>query len=86
MLSTATASVKKLSFDYVIFSDANSFGYGCYVDNSDLPDANGLWLEGENDDSSTFRELKAINNVVECYAPQIAHSKVKIYSDYKRCL
>ena len=72
---------KKLSFDYVIFSDASSFGYEGYVDNSDLPDDNGLWLEGENDDSSTFRELKAIHNVVECYAPQIAHSKVKIYSD-----
>ena len=72
---------KNLSFDHVIFSDASSFGYGGYVDNSDLPDANGLWLEGENDDSSTFRELKAIHNVVECYAPQIAHSKVKIYSD-----
>ena len=72
---------KKLSVDYVIFSDASSFGYGAYVDNSDLPDANGLWLEGEIDDRSTFRELKAIHNVVECYAPQIAHSKVKIYSD-----
>ena len=72
---------KKLSFDYVIFSDASSFGYGGYVDNSDLPDGNGFWLEGENDDSSTFRELKAIHNVLECYAPQIAHSKVKIYSD-----
>ena len=30
---------------------------------------------------TTFRELKAIYNVVECYAPQIAHCKVKIYSD-----
>ena len=77
----ATASVKNFPLDYIIFSDASSFGYGGYVNNSDLPDAYGLWLEGENDDSSTFRELKAIHNVVECYAPQIAPSKVKIYSD-----
>ena len=74
MRSKATTSVKNVSL-------ISSFGYGGYVDNSDLPDANGLWLEGENDDSSTFRELKAIHNVVECYAQQTAHSKVKIYSD-----
>ena len=31
--------------------------------------------------SSTFRELKAIHNAIESYAPLLAHSKVKLFSD-----
>ena len=81
MLSTATASIKNFPLITSFSQTLAVFRLRGYVDNSDFPDANGLWLEGENDESSTFRELKAIYDMVECYAPQIAHSKVKIYAD-----
>ena len=71
----------KLSFDYVIFTDASNHAYGGFISNSNTTVAYGIWSEQEQGQSSTFRELKAIQNVIESYAPLLAHSKVKLFSD-----
>ena len=40
-----------------------------------------MWSEQEQGHSPTFRELKAIHNVIESCAPLLAHSQVKLFSD-----
>ena len=40
-----------------------------------------MWSEQEQGHSPTFRELKAIHNVLESCAPLLAHRKVKLFSD-----
>ena len=40
-----------------------------------------MWSKQEQGHSPTFRELKAIHNVIESCAPLLAHSKVKLFSD-----
>ena len=72
---------RTLSFDYVIFTDASNHAYGGFISNSNTTEAYGIWSEQEQGQSSTFRELKAIHNVIESYAPLLAHSKVKLFSD-----
>ena len=72
---------RKLSFDYVIFTDASNHAYDGFISNSNTTEAYGIWSEQEQGQSSTFRELKAIHNVIESYAPLLAHSKVKLFSD-----
>ena len=43
-----------------------------------------MWSKQEQGQSSSFRELKAIYNVIELYAPLLTHSKVKLFSDNQR--
>ena len=40
-----------------------------------------MWSEQEQGHSPTFRDLKAIHNVIESCAPLLAHRKVKLFSD-----
>ena len=40
-----------------------------------------MWSEQEQGHSPTFRELKAIHNVIESCVPLLAHSEVKLFSD-----
>ena len=40
-----------------------------------------MWSEQEQGHSPTFRELKAIHNVIESCAPLLAHRKVRLFSD-----
>ena len=74
-------SIRIRSFDYVIFMDANNHAYGGFISNSNTTKAYGMWSEQEQGHSPTFRELKAIHNVIESRAPLLAHSKVKLFSD-----
>ena len=73
-----------LSFDYVIFMDASNHAYGGFISNSNTTEAYGMWSEQEQGHSSTFRELKAIHNVIGSCSPLSAHSKVKLFSDHQR--
>ena len=75
---------RKLSFDYVIFTDASNHAYGGFISNSNATEAYCVWSEQEQVQSSTFRELKDIHNVIESYARLLAHSKVKLFSDSQR--
>ena len=61
--------------------DANNHPYGGFISNSNTTEAYGIWSEQEQDHSPTFRELKAIHNVIESCAPLLAHRKVKLFSD-----
>ena len=65
----------------MIFTDASNHAYGGFISNSITTKAYGMWSEQEQGQSSTFRELKAIHNVIESYAPLLAHSEVKLFSD-----
>ena len=40
-----------------------------------------MWSKQEQGQSSTFRDLKAIQNVIGSYAPLLAQSKMKLFSD-----
>ena len=61
--------------------DANNHAYGGFISNSNTTEAYGMWSEQEQGHSPTFRELKAIHNVIESCAPLLAHRKVKLFSD-----
>ena len=78
---TAISIRRILSFDYAIFMDASNHAYGGFISNSNTTEAYGMWSEQEQGHSPTFRELKAIHNVIESCAPLLAHSKVKLFSD-----
>ena len=71
----------KYSFDYVIYTDVSGYGFGAYIDKSHITPVRCTWLHKEQAQRSTLRELKAIHNIVLCYAPVLRHSKVKIFSD-----
>ena len=72
---------RKLSFDYVIFTDASNHAYGGFDSNSNTTEAYSMWSKQNQGQSSTFRELKAFHFVIKSYAPLLAHSKVKLFSD-----
>ena len=74
-------SIRILSFDYVIFMDANNHPYGGFISNLNTTEAYGMWSEQEQGHSPPFRELKAIHNVIESCVPLLAHRKVKLFSD-----
>ena len=61
--------------------DASNQAYGDFLSNSNTTEAYDMWSEQEQGHSPTFRELKAIHNVIESCAPLLAHSKVKLFSD-----
>ena len=65
----------------MIFTDASNHAYGGVISDSNTTEAYGIWAEHEQGQSSRFRELKAIHNVIKSYAPLSAHSKVKLFSD-----
>ena len=51
----------------VVYSDASSTGYGGYVVEHGHMIANGLWLEEEAKQSSTWCELRAVRMVLESF-------------------
>ena len=50
-------SIRILSFDYLIFMDANNHPFGGFISNSNTTEACGMWSEQEQGHSPTFREL-----------------------------
>ena len=42
---------RKLSFDYVIFTDASNHAYGGFISNSNTTEAYGIWSEQEQGQS-----------------------------------
>ena len=65
----------------VVFSDASSTGYGGYTVELGPEFAHGQWSAEELILSSTWRELKAVHNVLQSFASKLKGHAVKWFSD-----
>ncbi len=65
----------------VAYSDASSSGFGGYVVEVGTEVAHGLWTVHEAACSSTWREMKAVERVVQSFASRLAGHRVKLFTD-----
>ena len=65
----------------VVYSDASSTGYGGYAVELGPEFAQGQWSADEMVLSSTWRELKAVYNVLQSFASKLSGHAVKWFSD-----
>ena len=65
----------------VDFSDASSTGYGGYTVELGPEYSQGQWSADELVLSTTWRELKAVYNVLQSFAPKLSGYVVKWFSD-----
>ena len=65
----------------VIFCDASDYAFGGYrIKLNDQP-VSGMFSHFESQQSSTFRELKAIFYVIKAHVSSLRHKKVKVFTD-----
>ena len=65
----------------VAYSDVSSTGYRGYVVELGPEVAHGQWSEVEASQSSTWRELKAVHQVLCSYTPQLKGHTLKWFTD-----
>ena len=65
----------------IVYSDASDTGYGGFVVGFPHLRVNGLWSKEEKLQSSTWRELAAVNKILSNLGGELAHEKVRWYSD-----
>ena len=65
----------------VAYSDASNTGFGGYVVEFGKEVAQGQWSADEARLSSSWRELKAVHNVLEAFAPKLRGNTVKWFTD-----
>ena len=66
----------------VVYSDASSSGYGgCHVVEVGLEVAHGQWSEYEASLSSTWRDLKAVAQVLCAFSCKLSGHRVKWFTD-----
>ena len=63
------------------YSDASSVGFGGYVVELGKEVAQGQWSADEAGLSSSWRELKAVHNVLEAFAPKLRGNTIKWFID-----
>ena len=69
-------------FDTMVYSDASEQGYGGYaISNQQTLVCQGHWLEGDRGRSSTWRELKAIQNMLLAIGKNLCNHRVQWYTD-----
>ena len=68
-----------------MFSDASDSGFGGYAAIVGHHKSVGHWGKFEAAQSSTFRELKAIQFILQLFTKVLAHHKVKWFSDSQNC-
>ncbi|XP_068750806.1 uncharacterized protein [Montipora capricornis] len=69
-------------FDTFVYSDASDQGYGGYaISNQQRLVCQGHWSENERAKSSTWRELKAVNNMLLAIGQQLHGHKLQWYTD-----
>lgn len=52
----------------LVYSDASNTGYGGYTVGIGSTVVQGQWSESESQTSSTWRELEAINRILQAYS------------------
>ena len=68
--------ISSSSHDFVVYSDPSQAGSGAHIT------LNGVqWIEAESQQSSTRRELSAIEFALKSFSPMLNHSCVKWFSD-----
>ena len=71
----------KFSPGAVIFCDASDYAFGGFqVGFNDQP-VSGMFTPFERQQSSTFRELKAIFYVIQAHVVSVRRKKVKVFTD-----
>ena len=65
----------------VVYSDASNTGYGGYTVEHGGQIANGLWDKEEAQQSSTWRELRAVRMVLESFESQLQNERVRWFTD-----
>ena len=65
----------------IVYSDASDTGYGGYIVEHGPIVAHGQWSQEEAQQSSTFRELKAVRLVRESVADKLMNARVRWFSD-----
>ena len=64
-----------------VFTDASDYAFGGYSIAQDLAPVSGMFSAFEQNQSSTFRELKAIFYVLTAYRNNLMHKSVKVFTD-----
>ena len=64
-----------------VYSDASDTGYGGYTIEHGCHIAQGQWLPHEASQSSTWRELRAVRNVLEALANKLMNHRVRWFTD-----
>ena len=64
-----------------MYSDASDSGYGGYTVDVGIHIAQGQWSESESLASSTWRELEAINRILQAYSKLMKGETVKWLTD-----
>ena len=65
----------------VVYSDASGTGFGGYTVEHGPQVAHGQWSEWEACQNSTWRELKAVLNVLQSIATQLQYERVRWFTD-----
>lgn len=65
----------------LVYSDASNTGYGGYIIEHDCHVTQGQWLPQEASQSSTWRELKAVHNVLKSLANKLLNHRVCWFTD-----
>ena len=65
----------------VVYSDASDTGYGGYVVEHGSCTSFGQWSAEEAGQSSTWRELAAVLQVLQAVAPKLANTRVRWFTD-----
>ena len=67
-INSSLVNVKHLTLDescqQIVFSDDSGTGYGCYIVEIPIDIAHGMWLDSEKGNSSTWKELTAVKQVL----------------------
>ena len=67
--------------DSVLYTDASEFAFGGFIATLDGIPANGMFPESDLQTSSTFREFKAVLNVLQSHANVLLNKSVKVVVD-----
>ena len=68
-------------YSKIVYSDASHSGYAGYEVQSTTNIAHGQWSPLESAQSSTWRELKAVYNVLLSLGNYLEHSRIKWFTD-----
>ena len=78
-------NVKHLTLDefcqQILFSDASGTGYGGYIVETPTDIAHGMWLDSEKGNSSTWKELTAVKQVLLSLIHILSGKRIKWFTD-----